>query len=374
MKLGLVGYGKMGSEIFSLFFDSLKDAQFVIISRHDNEKNCEGVEKLLAKQLKRKRLTQEAYEAKCSSFRFTDDYNELCGCDAVIECVSEDMALKKELFAKIAGIVSPETLLLTNTSSLDISEVFSDIPEAARCLGMHFFYPVKLSGFVELNYLPENTLEVLDRAESLITAAGKRALRFAGDYHIYLNQILAMCISHSIYVSESTGVSAEQFDAAVKEIFPYAGPFSILDTVGPGLMAKNPEGFRIPRNAALLRYGNEILNTWIAEGCPVESGGFLDYVKEKQKPADNSDTSGFKDGILATVLNAAVFAAKESGCDKGALLDAIGDVLGLADTLPAYYHAMGYERITAVLERFKSDTGYETYEAAAKADYEEIYI
>lgn len=374
MKLGLVGYGKMGSEIFSLFFDSLKDTQFTIVSLNGAEKSREAVEKLLAKQLKRKRLTQEAYEAKCGSFRFTDDYNELCGCDAVIECVFEDMALKKEIFAKIAGIVSAEALLLTNTSSLDIAEVFRGIPNPERCLGMHFFYPIKLSGFVELNYLPENTAEVLDRAESMITAAGKRTLRFAGDYHIYLNQILALCISHSIRVAESTGVSAEQFDAAVKGIFPFAGPFSILDTVGLGLMAKNPEGFRIPRNTTLLRYGSGIMNEWLADGCPAASGGFLDYMKEKQKPDDNCDTSGFEGGILAMVLNAAVFAAKESGCDKEALLDAVGDVLGLADRLPEYYHATGYERITAELERFKADTGFEIYDAAEKANFEEIYV
>ena len=97
MKLGLIGYGKMGSEIFSLFFDSLKDTQFTIVSLYDIEKSREAMEKLLAKQLKRKRLTQEEYEAKCSSFIFTDDYNELSGCDAVIECVFEDMTVKGNL-------------------------------------------------------------------------------------------------------------------------------------------------------------------------------------------------------------------------------------------------------------------------------------
>lgn len=374
MKLGLVGYGKMGSEIFSLFFDSLKDVEFTIVSINDIEKNREAVEKLLAKQLKRKRLTQETYEAKCSSFRFTDDYNALSDCDAVIECVFEDMTVKKEIFAKLAEIVSKETLLLTNTSSLDITEVFRDIPNPERCLGMHFFYPVKLSGFVELNYLPENTAKVLDCAEALITAAGKRALRFAGDYHIYLNQILALCISHSIYIAESTGVSAVQYDDAVKGAFPFAGPFAILDTVGLGLMAKNPDGFRIPRNKTLLEYGNRIMNSWLDDGCSAASGCFLDYMNEKQESASDCDTSGFEDGILAIVLNASVFAAKESGCDKDALLDAVGDVLGLADKLTAYYHALGYERIVGELKRFKADTGFEIYDAAEKADFDEIYV
>lgn len=372
MKLGLVGYGKMGSEIFSLFFDSLKNTQFTIVSLYDNDKNREAVEKLLAKQLKRKRLTNEEYEAKCKSFCFTDDYNELSGCDAVIECVFEDMALKKEIFARLADIVPENALLLTNTSSLDIAEVFRGIPNPQRCLGMHFFYPVKLSGFVELNYLPENTAEILERAEALITSAGKRALRFSGDYHIYLNQILALCISHSIRVTESTGAAAAQFDEAVKGAFPFAAPFAILDTVGLGLMVKNPDGFRIPRNKALLEYGNRIMRAWLDEGCLAESGGFLEYINNKQTAAD-CDTSRFESGVLAMILNAAVFAAKESGCEKAALLDAVGDVLGLADKLSAYYNALGYEKIVAELEGFTAETGFEIYKAAEKADFEEIY-
>lgn len=373
MKLGLVGYGKMGSEIFSLFLDSLSDTQFTVVSLYDNDKNREAVEKNLAKQLKRKKLTQETYEAKCKSFIFTDDYSELAGCDAVIECVFEDMQLKKEIFAKIAEIVSEETLLLTNTSSLDIAEVFSDIPNISRCLGMHFFYPVKLSGFVELNYLPENSLDVLDRAEALITATGKRALRFAGDYHIYLNQILALCISHSIRIAENTGVSVEQFDSAVKDVFPYAGPFAVLDTVGLGLMAKNPEGFRLSRNKELLAYGSNAMNNWLADGCPAESGTFLDYMKGKQTESE-CHTAGYSEGILAMVLNASTYAAKESGCDKEALLDAVADVLGIAEKLSVYYKDMGYDRIITELNTLKIDSGFEIYDAATKADFDEIYV
>ena len=373
MKIGLVGYGKMGSEIFSQFFDTLKDAEFTIVTLHNTDKNRESVEKILARQLKRKRITQEVYDAKCASFTFTDDYSALSGCDAVIECVSENMALKKDIFGRIAEIVSADALLLTNTSSLDICEVFAGISNPERCLGMHFFYPVKLSGFVELNYLPENTAEVLDRAEAVITAIGKRALRFSGEYHIYLNQILALAISHFINISESTGASAAQADEAVKEIFPYAAPFAVLDTVGLGLMAKDPSGFRISRNEGLLRYGSNVMNKWLAEGCPAESGGFLDYMKNVQQPAD-CDTSGFGASVLALVLNAAVYAVKESGCEKSTLLDAVGDVLGISDKLSSYYHSLGYDRIKSELDRLYEDTGFEIYKSAEKADFDKIYV
>ena len=373
MNIGLVGYGKMGSEIFSLLFDTVKDADITVISQHDTEKSREGIEKLLARQLKRKRISQEVYDAKCKSFRFTDDYNALSGCDIVIESAYEDMNVKKDIFSKLDKIVPAEALLLTNTSSLDIAEVFSGNSHPERCLGMHFFYPVKLSGFVELNYLPENTAEVLDKAEALITASGKRALRFAGEYHIYLNQILALCISHSIRTAGEAGATAEEFDSAVKEYFPFAGPFAVLDTVSLGLMAKNPEGFRISRNASLLRCGYDIMNGWIEKGYPAGSGELLDYMKEVQT-SSGCDTSGFAGGVIALILNAAVFAANESGCEKEALLDAAADVLGLAKKLPEYYSAMGYETVKTELDRLYAETGFEVYIAAEKADFDKIYV
>ena len=132
MKIGIVGYGKMGKDIFSLFFDKLPDAQFVVIDLFGAEENTAALLKTLGKSLKRKKLTEEQYEYKKNSFVFTDDTSALSGCDVVIEAVFENMDAKKELFAKAAAAVSDDCLLLTNTSSLDIPTVFADIPNPER--------------------------------------------------------------------------------------------------------------------------------------------------------------------------------------------------------------------------------------------------
>lgn len=372
MKFGLVGYGKMGSEIFSVLFDSLEDTTFTIVSIGDLNECKEKIEKQLAKQLKRKKLTEETYNRKLTSFVFTEDYNALADCDAVLECIFEDMTIKQDLMEQLSGIVSEKCLLLSNTSSLHLEDVFAKATHKERCLGMHFFYPVKLSGFAELNYLPENTDEVLNTAEKILTDAGKRALRFAGAYHIYLNQILALTISQAIWMHETYGCSVAQLDKAVAELFPISAPFEILDTVSLGLMAKNPDGFRIPRNQELLNYGYQKMNAWLSEGCPSQTGTFYTYMSEQENDSD-CDTQTFCEELLALVLNETVSAAKESGCSKAALLDAVQDVLGLAKTLSEYYKKMQYQRITEILETLYEKTKFAVYKAAAKEDFDTIY-
>ena len=170
MNIGIIGYGKMGKEIFSLFFDKLPDANFRIYDIAPSEKNTADVLKTLGKSLKRKKITEEQYESKKDSFLFTDSISDMKDCDIVIEAIFEDVKVKQDTFRQLAETVSENCLLLTNTSTLKISDVFEGIPHRERCFGLHFFYPVKLSGYVELNILPDSATEAVAKAKALVEA------------------------------------------------------------------------------------------------------------------------------------------------------------------------------------------------------------
>ena len=372
MKIGIVGYGKMGKDIFSLFFDKLPDAQFVVIDLFGAEENTAALLKTLGKSLKRKKLTEEQYEYKKNSFVFTDDTSALSGCDVVIEAVFENMDAKKELFAKAAAAVSDDCLLLTNTSSLDIPTVFADIPNKERCFGMHFFYPVKLTGFVELNILPETAESNVTRAAELIKAAGKKPIVFSGEYHIYLNQILACMVSHAIYLREELGVSVPELNKALEEMFPIAAPFDVLDSVGLGLMAGSPENFRIERNKELLSYGFDKMNGWLAEGCPKETMTFLDFMAERES-ATGADCGKAALYMAALILNETVNAANDYSGDTAVLTEAVQDTLGLAETPAFYYEKYGAEALFAALDELGAKTGSGSYSYMDKSAWDALY-
>ena len=366
MKIGIVGYGKMGRDIFSLFFDKINGAEFVVLDTFGAEENTAALIKTLDKQLRRKKLTEEQYEAKKNAFLFTDRAEDMAGCDVVIEAVFENIGVKKELFGKLSGIVGKDCLLLTNTSSLDIAEVFADIPGRERCFGMHFFYPVKLTGFVELNVLPENTRENIDRAAEMVEQTGKKPIVFAGEYHIYLNQILSCMVAHAIYLHDSKGISVRETRRGISGLYAVVDAFEILDSIGLGLMAGKPDGFRIERNKSLLGYSCGRMSEWLEQGCPKEPLSFLDFISERENETGN-DTSGLDLSMASLILCELVNALEDNkDCDTALFIEAVQDTLGLAETPAHYYKKYGPEAIFAELERLSAVTGFGSYTHADK--------
>ncbi|WP_044974064.1 3-hydroxyacyl-CoA dehydrogenase NAD-binding domain-containing protein [Ruminococcus sp. HUN007] len=124
-KIGILGYGKMGKEIFDLFHSKLPDSEFVVLLRHDISEETEKVEKNLSKSLRRKKITEEVFEKMSRNFLFTDDLSSFSDCTLIIETVAENLDIKKQLFAELDKKVNDQCVFATNTSSLTVSEIFS---------------------------------------------------------------------------------------------------------------------------------------------------------------------------------------------------------------------------------------------------------
>ena len=360
MKYGIIGYGKMGKDIFSLLFGKLKADRFVILDIGGVEENTAAVMRFLGKSLRRNMLSEEEFEFKKNSFTFTDNINDLCGCDIVIEAAFENISVKKDIFAKLDSVVSEKCLLLTNTSSLSIPEIFSGISHKERCFGLHFFYPVKLTGFAELNILPETSEECIHTAEKLLADIGKKSVIFSGEYHIYLNQILACTVSHAIFLREKYGVSVNELDKALENLFPSVSIFEVLDSVGLGLMAGNPDGFRIQRNKELLDYGCRQMNQWLADGCPKETLCFLDFMSKNETPSGKS-CDGAELDMIAYILNETVNALEDYSGNAETLIETIWDTLSIAERPEYYCEKYGADAIADALEELGNQTGFNAY-------------
>lgn len=360
MNIGIIGYGKMGKDIFSLFFDKLPDAHFTVLDLMGAEENTAALLKTLGKNLKRKKLTEEQYNFKKDSFLFTDKAADLKDCDIIIEAIFEDMKVKQDIFRQLADTVSDDCLLLTNTSSLNISEVFEGIPHRERCFGLHFFYPVKLTGFVELNIIPDSSEENIEKAKALVTAGGKKPIVFEGCYHIYLNQLLSCMIGHAIIMKERSDVSVKEMNKALAPLFTLAAPFDILDSVSLGLMCKDPENFSIPRCRSLHEKNYETMKAWTAQGCPLAPLTFLDYMAENEADTGNVCDNAERD-MAAFLLNETVNALEEYSGDKNVLFEAVCDTLGLAEKPSYYYEKYGADALFSALDKYAEATGFDAY-------------
>ena len=150
-KVGIVGAGLMASQMALLFVRRLKVP--VVLTDLDQERVDKGVayvhaelDKLLAKG----RLTQDKANRLKGLVTGTTDKADFSDADFVIEAVFEEMKIKKIVFAEVEQHVSPECVLATNTSSLSITEMASELKHPERVVGFHFFNPVAVMPLLEI--------------------------------------------------------------------------------------------------------------------------------------------------------------------------------------------------------------------------------
>ncbi|HVH21739.1 MAG TPA: 3-hydroxyacyl-CoA dehydrogenase family protein, partial [Pseudonocardia sp.] len=149
-KVAVLGAGMMGAGI--AYSCALVGWPVVLkdVSLEAAERGKGYSEKLVAKGVKRGKTTLVAGEALLERITPTADYNDLAGCDLIIEAVFESASLKHEVFAEAMKIVEPDALLCSNTSTLPITGLADGVERPGDFIGLHFFSPVDKMPLVEI--------------------------------------------------------------------------------------------------------------------------------------------------------------------------------------------------------------------------------
>ncbi|WP_433291985.1 3-hydroxyacyl-CoA dehydrogenase NAD-binding domain-containing protein [Pseudonocardia sp. CA-142604] len=149
-KVAVLGAGMMGAGI--AYSCALSGWEVVLkdVSLEAAEKGKTYSEGLVAKGVKRGKTTLEKGEALLQRITPTGDYNDLAGCDIVIEAVFESVQLKQEVFREAAKYIEPDALLCSNTSTLPITELAAGVDRPGDFIGLHFFSPVDKMPLVEI--------------------------------------------------------------------------------------------------------------------------------------------------------------------------------------------------------------------------------
>lgn len=371
MKIGIVGYGKMGCEIFHGLFDKNDFMPWVtVVCIEDTEIHTVKIQKELDKALRRKKITEDVYNEKCRKFAFVNSLSELSGCDIVIECITEDLEEKRKVFKELSEIVSEQCIFASNTSSLLLEKIFEDVPNPERCIGMHFFYPVKLSGFVEINKLSVTHDKTVNAVRDISSQIGKNTVIFENDYHMYMNQFISLAVSQGIYSTEKAGIKVRDSMEILSEIFTMHGLFGMIDSIGLELLRRSSGNFQLERIQPVVKYGDSWMEKCVCDGCPGVPGTFLSYMENKQSAeSGNIDAEELKCTVISVLLNEIVHMASEV-TDPDIVSEAVADAVGIEGKWSDYYKTYGYERISSVLEILRNDTGWELYTPADKSLYD----
>jgi len=231
--LGIVGSGIMGSGIAEVAAKAGVDVVLRSRKQETAEAMVVALGKSLAKQVERGKLEEAAATEIRNRVTATDDLQALADCDLVLESVVEDLAVKKELFQQLDGIVKPAGILATNTSTLPVVELAMATGRPEQVVGLHFFNPAPMMKLVEVIAPLTASDATVTAAKDFAAACGKDVVEVKDRAGFIVNALLFPYLNNAVRMLESGTASRDDIDTAMKGgcNFPM-GPLALLDLVG----------------------------------------------------------------------------------------------------------------------------------------------
>ena len=232
-KVGVVGAGLMATQLATLFLRRLEVP--LVITDVDAERVEEAVGAIradLEKQVTRGRLAEGKARFLGSIVTGAADTSGFAGCDLVIEAVFEEIAVKHQVFGALEEVVPEECLLVTNTSSLSVTQMAANLEHPERVVGMHFFNPVAVLPLVELVRAETTDDTTLATAWDVTKKLGKRGVLVKDAPGFVVNRLLTRQSSVLMQALENGNTLDETDEAALMLGVPMP-PSALLAMVGP---------------------------------------------------------------------------------------------------------------------------------------------
>jgi 3-hydroxybutyryl-CoA dehydrogenase len=238
-RVGVCGCGLMGSGIAQISATAGYDVTIFETDAAALTRGMAGIAKSLDKFVEKgksgdgKPFAAADRDAAQKRLKTTTSIDDLKGCDLVIEAVVENMAVKKELFARLDALLGPDAIICSNTSSLCVIEMAAATKRPARVAGLHFFNPVPLMKLVEIVKTIVTSQETIDSLYGFAAKVGKTAVLAQDTPGFIVNRLLVPYLIYAIRMFEAGLASREDIDEGMKLGCGHPmGPLTLLDFVG----------------------------------------------------------------------------------------------------------------------------------------------
>jgi 3-hydroxyacyl-CoA dehydrogenase/enoyl-CoA hydratase/carnithine racemase len=232
-KVGIVGAGLMATQLATLFLRRLE----VPIAIRDLDQDIvdraiAAIQAELESQVQKGRYDEGKARFLASLVSGGTGYDHFADCDFVLEAVFEEMDVKQQAFADLEAVVSPECLLATNTSSLSVTEMGTNLEHPERLAGLHFFNPVAILPLVEIIRTPETDDATLATAWDVAARLRKRPVVAKDAPAFVVNRVLTRMTTTLMDALEH-GNTVEETDEAILRLGMPMAPSVLLQMVGP---------------------------------------------------------------------------------------------------------------------------------------------
>jgi 3-hydroxybutyryl-CoA dehydrogenase len=232
-RLGIVGAGQMGGGIAQVAAQRGLEVTLVDISQAVADKGKGKIGATLGKLVEKGKLAAADVEAALGRIRPAGEYGALGECDFVIEAATENIELKKKIFANIDGAAAAGAILATNTSSISITMLAAQTRRPEQVIGMHFMNPVPLMTLCEIIRGLATSDATYQATLSLGQALGKELVTARDVPGFIVNRILIPMLNEACFALQEGLGTAEDIDKGIKLGLNHPmGPFQLSDLIG----------------------------------------------------------------------------------------------------------------------------------------------
>lgn len=372
MKVGIVGYGKMGRNIFNLFSETPMEVTVLGRDPAEMDRQNRRLEKRLSRAASSGTLVEDELPRRLAALRFTSSWDDLRGCDLVIETVKEDFDIKIAVLRQAEATISPHAVLTSNTSSLSITRLAESLREPARFCGFHFFHPPQLTSIVEIITAPRTAPHIARFLGQVSRDIGRTPLMMKDLAGSCINVPLAWFACEAVYVLEQGLASPSRLDAMVGR-YCRVGPCEMLDTGGiplfTGVLRHTIDGFafdltvpdlchKLIRDGRFGRYVNQGIYLY-RDGKPMDDAPeyYLNPVQAHSAAGARSDDVGLYERLLFAVYFGVL---KVADLGLGSVADlclGVSDLFGLKMDPMEGLRKLGSAGLRDVFDRLRVELG-----------------
>ena len=231
--VGVIGLGTMGAGIAEVLARSGVAVVAVEIDDDGVHRGRGHLEHSTERAVSGGKLDADGRSALLDRIRYTTSLAELSDVDLVIEAIPENLEAKSDVFAQLDKITGPDTIFVSNTSSLSITEIGVHTARPGKVVGMHFFNPAPILKLVEIVRTVVTEPDVVTDVVAFAERLGKTPVVIGDRAGFIANALLFGYLNHAVRMYEQRYATREDLDAAMRFGCGYPmGPLALLDLIG----------------------------------------------------------------------------------------------------------------------------------------------
>ena len=367
MNIGIIGSGTMGIGIAQVA--AMNNCQVFLYDQNEEqtEKSLEGLQKVLARLVEKNKIDFEESENIYNRIKFCTELKDFKDCDLVIEAIIENKEIKTKVFQQLEEIVSEKCIISSNTSSISITSLSSELKNPKRFIGIHFFNPAPLMPLVEIipGLLTEKTLAY--EITALMETWGKIPVIAKDVPGFIVNRIARPFYGEALRIAEENIATPEQIDEAMRTLGKFKmGPFELMDLIGIDV------NFSVTKTVYAdyffdPKYKPSLLQQRMSEAKlhgRKTGKGFYDYSENAIKTASEKDEELYQKifmRILSMLINESVEAKRLGIADDEAIELAMQKGVNYPKGLLAWGKEIGYKKISETLQDLYEEYQEERY-------------